>query len=263
MSDMAQQQAFADWLVEREESADFGRDEGLDPARLRVHRNTFVASLVEALADSFPVTRALAGADFFDAMARERVLADPPRSPVLTDYALGFPSFVLAFEPAQSTPVLAAMMQLEALRLRAFHAADESALGLQSFHELACDATRLACTSVHLHPAAGWLRARQPLLDLWRVHDEAGDTAIVKLGDIDPDQRQDLLVHRPEYVVRMRAVPTGAIRFLDALSGGCSLATAFARTSAAESAAEPAALFSLLLQEGLVTQLFETPEELR
>lgn len=263
MSDLAQQRAFADWLVEREPSADFGRDDGLDPMRLRVHRNTFVASLVEALAESFPVTRALAGAGFFDAMARERVLADPPRSPVLTEYALDFPAFVLGFEPAQATPVLAAMAQLEALRLRAFHAFDEPALGLERFHALACDAARLACTSVRLHPAAGWLPARQPLLELWRLHDEADDATVVDLGAIDPERRQDLLVHRPEFVVRMRALPAGAVAFLDALAGGCSLAIAFAEAGAADPATEPAALFSLLLQEGLVAELLETPKELQ
>lgn len=258
MSDLVQHRAFADWLFDRDASADFGRDVGIDPARLRVHRNTFVGSLVEALAESFPVTRALAGAGFFDAMARERVLSDPPRSPVLTEYALDFPAFVVGFEPARATPVLAAMAQLEALRLRAFHAEDRRPVGLEPFHALACDAARLSVTSVRLHPAAGWLSARQPLLELWRLHDEADDADAVDLGGIDPDQGHDLLVHRPEFVVRMRGLPAGAIAFLDALADGCSLAAAFAAASAASQAAEPAALFSLLLQEGLVTKLFET-----
>ena len=38
--------------------------------RLAVHRNNVVVSLVDALADTFPVTQQLVGEDFFRTMAR-------------------------------------------------------------------------------------------------------------------------------------------------------------------------------------------------
>jgi len=233
---------------------------GIERARLAVHRNTFVGTLVGALAESFPVTRALAGGDFFDAMARARVLADPPRSPVLTEYAQSFPGFVFYFPPAAEVPVLAEMAQLEALRLRAFHAADAEPVGLAGFHRLASDAALFSRTRARLHPAAHWFPARHALLELWRAHDEADDIARVDLSGIDTGRAQRVLVHRPEFAVRMRPLPPGAIAFLDALATEASFADAFADAAASDPRTQPAALCSLLLQEGLVIELIDSPE---
>ena len=251
MSCYEEQREFCAWL-EGEEAAP---PAGIERARAAVHRNTFVGTLVEALAESFPVTRALAGGDFFDAMARARVLAQPPASPVITDYAISFPSFVDGFEPAQAAPVLAEMAALEALRLRAFHAADAQAIGLEAFHRLACDAALLECTGAVLHPAAHWFAARYALVELWQAH---ADTDAPDLGGIDAHAAQEVLVHRPRFDVRMRALPAGGVAFLEALASGLS----FARAFAVAPLAEPAALFSLLLQEGLVTEFIDIPLEL-
>jgi hypothetical protein len=253
MSSFEQQRAFCAWLEDGEGLP----VPGAGRANLGVHRNTFVGTLVEALAESFPVTRALAGADFFDAMARARVLADPPRSPVLTDYATSFPAYVVGFGPAASAPVLAEMAQLEALRLRAFHAADAEALGLSQFHRLACDASLFERTGVRLHPAAHWLPARHALLELWHAHDAAVDIGAVDLSGIDAGRGQDVLVHRPFFELRMRALPPGAIVFLDALAAGDNLAAAFALAQGSDPATEAAALFSLLLHDDLVIDFIE------
>jgi hypothetical protein len=254
MSCFEAQREFCAWL----ESGEGLPVPGVERARVAVHRNTFVGTLVEARAESFPVARALAGADFFDAMARERVLAQPPRSPMLTEYLLSFPAFAASFAPAQATPVLVEMLQLEALRLQAFHAADAEAVGLSEFHRLACDAALLERTGARLHPAMHWLSAQHALLELWQVHAEATDMAAVDLRQIDATAAQDLLVHRPRFEVHMRVLPSGGIALLEALVCGASLAQAFAAASAAHPDAEPSALFSLLLQEGLVVELFET-----
>jgi hypothetical protein len=256
MSCFYEQRDFCVWL----ESGEGQAVVGVERARLAVHRNTFVGTLVEALAESFPVTRALAGSDFFDAMARDCVLSSPPRSPVLTDYFIHFPDFVAGFAPAQAVPVIAQMARLEALRLRAFHAADADAVGRQEFHRLACDAGLLARTAARLHPAAHWLEGTHALLDLWQAHAGAEDIGSVNLAALDIERPQDVLVHRPRFELQMRALPTGARVLLDTMAGGASLAEAFAQAIAHCPQAEPAALFSLLLQEGLVTELIELDE---
>ena len=253
MSSFEQQRAFCAWL----EGGDALPVPGVERARQAVHRNTFVGTLVEALSESFAVTRALAGVDFFEAAARARVLDEPPRSPVLVEYALGFPAWLDGFAPAAPVPVLAEMAQLEALRLRAFHAADADALGLEAFHALACDARLLSRTALRLHPAAHWLPARHPLLSLWQAHDAAADIATVDLGGIDATRAEAVLVHRPRFAVQMRVLPPGAVAFLDALAGGCCIAQAFAEASAADPRTQAAELFSLLLQHGLATELVD------
>jgi len=107
--------------------------------RFAVHRNNFVVGLVDALAESFPVTQALVGQAFFRGMARERVLADPPRSPLLTDYALGFADFVAGFAPAAVVPYLADVARIEALRIQAYHAADAVPLPGAAYEGLLAD----------------------------------------------------------------------------------------------------------------------------
>jgi hypothetical protein len=257
MSCYEEQREFCAWL----EGEGAAPPAGIERARAAIHRNTFVGTLVEALAESFPVTRAMAGAQFFDAMARARVLAQPPSSPVLTEYAISFPAFVAGFAPAQSVPVLAEMAQLEALRLRAFHAADATPIGLDRFHRLACDAALLERTGAVLHPAAHWQAASHALVELWRAHVEADDMAAASLRGIDAAQPQQLLVHRSRYEVVVQRLPAGGIAFLEALATGASFARAFHEAALAHPMAEPAALFSLLLQQGLVTELTDSPPD--
>ena len=258
MSCCEEQREFSAWL----EAGEGGPPCDIERARAAVHRNTFVGTLVEALAQSFPVTRALAGEAFFDAMARARVISDPPVSPVLTDYAISFPGFVESFAPARAVPVLAQMAQLEAARLRAFHAADAEAIGLAEFHRLACDSALLERTGARLHPAAHWQSASHALVELWQAHADASDPTSVDLRGIDAATPQQYLVHRPRFDLGMQRLPAGACAFLDALAAGASFAGAFDLAAQANESAEPAALFSLLLQQGLVTAFTDLPTEL-
>ncbi|WNQ37918.1 HvfC/BufC N-terminal domain-containing protein [Bordetella pertussis] len=90
-----------------------------DPAqRYAIYRNNVVASLIQALADTFPVCRELVGADFFHGHAHAYVARRLPRSPVLARYGGAFAAFVAAHAPAASVPYLADMARLEYLRVR-------------------------------------------------------------------------------------------------------------------------------------------------
>ena len=96
-------ESFAAALLDPDRPAPVGLStwNGSDPAaRFGVYRNNVAVSLIGALADTFPVTRELVGAPFFDAMARCFVAAEPPRSPVLAEYGNTFPDFVSTFPPA-------------------------------------------------------------------------------------------------------------------------------------------------------------------
>ena len=99
---------------------------GSDPAaRFAVHRNNVVASLVDALAETFPVSQELVGEEFFRAMAKALRAAHRRRARcVLATYGDAFPAFVERFPPAQALPYLADVARLEMARVRAFHAAD-------------------------------------------------------------------------------------------------------------------------------------------
>nr|WP_298130085.1 DNA-binding domain-containing protein [uncultured Pseudoxanthomonas sp.] len=228
--------------------------------RLAIHRNTFVVSLVDSLAASFPVTHALVGETFFRAMARERVLADPPRSPVLTDYALDFPDFIAAFAPAAAVAGLADVARIEALRIRAYHATDAVPLADTAYHALLQAPTRLPGTRVMLHPACAWFRASHAALSVWQAHQGLTDLADAHLDGIDTRVSDDVLIARPVFDVRVAALPAGALAWLDALAAGRTLGEAFALAHAAAAHTDDGALFALLLAHGLAIA-FDLPPE--
>ncbi len=230
------------------------------PARLSVHRNTFVSTLVEMLSESFPVTSAVLGADFFQSMARTCVLERPPSRPDLSQYASDFPDFIARYSPVAAMPFIAELAQLEALRLRAFHAADAEPLGRDAFLALAAQPERFADTTVTLHPAAFWQRARHAIHGLWSLHDRADDMSGVDLASMDLARPQDVLVCRPAFELRVTELPPGALDLLEALAKGACLADAFAYSAASEPRADTAANFALLLEHGLVTDLHCNPD---
>ena len=87
--------AFADYL--RTDTvgalADFC-PEGTDLSRLRVYRNGFLRTCVEALRANYPTVERLMGEECFPALARPYVEAHPPRTASLVLYGEGFPRFI-------------------------------------------------------------------------------------------------------------------------------------------------------------------------
>ena len=71
-----------------------------DRRRFATYRDNVAVGLSNALASAFPAVKQIVGDEFFAAMARAYVQADPPRSPVLMDYGAGFADFIAGFAPA-------------------------------------------------------------------------------------------------------------------------------------------------------------------
>lgn len=229
--------------------------------RFAVHRNNFVVSLIDALAESFPVTQALVGPEFFRAMARERVLADPPRSPVLTDYALDFPDFIAGFVPAAVVPYLADVARIEALRIQAYHAADAMPVPEADYRELLADPLRLSGARLRLHPACAWFRSRHAAYSIWHAHHGVSDMSEASLQCIDVDRPEGVLITRPELDVVTVPLPAGAVQWLDALQDRRTLGEAFQQAHATDTQVDHGALFTLLIRHGLAIAIDAPPLE--
>lgn len=221
--------------------------------RFGVHRNNVMVALVDALASSFPVTRALVGAEFFAEMARGYVLIDPPRSPILAMHGDGFADFIAGHAPAAGLPWLADVARLEYLRVQAFNAADADALGHAQWQALLGEPARLAMTRVQLQPACRWLSSAHPVLSIWQAHQHDDEQRDRALSSLDLDSGENVLVHRLQWDVRQDALPEGGIAWLDALRAGETLGEALQHTQIRHPLASPDLLFALLLQHGLVT----------
>lgn len=226
---------------------------GSDPGvRYAVYRNNVVMSLIDALADTFPVVRQLVGEAFFRAMACEYIYRHPPRSPVLARYGEGFADFVAGFEPAFCVPYLADVARLEWAWVCAFHAADARSLPVQEMAKLLDQPERLPATRLLFAPSAHLLRSEFAVVSIWQAHQADG-----KLGGIDTMQAEAALVVRPQLEVQLIPLSLSAAVFLGELMTGRSLGTACEQWLGG-GALDIAEIFSLLLQTeslaGLETQ---------
>lgn len=231
-----------------------GRNDRDRERRFDVYRNNVVASLVNALAATFPVVHALVGDEFFRGMARIYVAESPPRSRVVADHGAGLPAFIAGFAPAAGLPYLADVATAEWLQLRAYHDADAAPIARDAYTALLADPDRLSRLRVGLHPACRWLSSGFAVASLWHAH----QAPTPDLSLIDLDQPQDVLIARPVFDVHVVAMPPGGSAWLDALSRGKTLADAFADNV---DASHIPLLLGLLIEHGLATHFLEHPGE--
>lgn len=216
---------------------------GSAPAqRFAVYRNNVTVSLVEALADTFPVVRALVGDAFFRTLATAYVRRTPPRSPVLAWYGADFADFVAAYPPAVGVPYLADMARLEYARVLAFHAADAAPLPLATVAEHLADPAQLPALRLQLHPSLAVLASSFAVVSLWAAHQ-----GLVEIGEVDPYRPECALILRYAQAVEVSQIPSDAGRFIAALVRGEALAAAVAQAAGDGAAFDPTDSLGLLL----------------
>lgn len=230
---------------------------GSDPARrLAVHRNTIIGSLVDALADTFPVTQALVGDEFFRAMAALFVRRHPPRTRVLAHYGDQLPAFVEGFAPARPVPCLADMARLEWARVQACHAADAAPVQADAVAAAVARGEAVADLRLLCHPSLAVVTSAHAVVSLWAAHQHED---LATLASVDADRPEAALVLRDGLDVLVLAQPPGAAAFVAALLHGERLAEA--ARQGLDAAAGAAASFDLaqtlaqLARHGAITRL--------
>nr|WP_319565586.1 DNA-binding domain-containing protein [uncultured Rhodoferax sp.] len=224
---------------------------GSDPAqRFAVYRNNVMVSLIDALADSYPVVQELVGEEFFRAMARVFAMAHPPRSPVMAFYGQNFAEFVQAFPPAASVPYLADVARLEMARVWAYHTADVPPLALEAVHAALADPALLIRLQLTLHPSVHVIPSAFAVVDLWAVHQGEID-----LATVDPDQPQAALVFRHGLAVNTLELTVGVAQFVSALQAGKTLPDAASAALELDPEFDLTQALTLLLHWQLITHL--------
>lgn len=183
---------------------------GSDPARrLAVYRNNVISSLIDALADTFPVVQQLVGTEFFRAMAAVFVRRHPPRSRILAHYGDGFAAFVAGFDPAASLPYLPDVARLEHARLQALHAADAPAIAEEVLAQALAHAEALAGMRFQWHPSLAVIESPHAVVTLWAAHETDGEIPAVSI-----DQPEQAIVLRDGLDVLVLPVDPGAAHFV-------------------------------------------------
>jgi hypothetical protein len=221
---------------------------GSDPVqRFAVYRNNVIVSLVDALADTFPATQSLLGEEFFRAMAREFVRANPPRSPVLTFYGQEFPAFIAAFPPAFALPYLPDLARLELAYVSAFFAADAAPLDAAALAAILQQPDQLVGLVLHLHPSLSVLSSPFAVVSLWAAHQ--GDFDI---SEVHPEAPEGAWVLRHEQAVKVLRMSHGDCRFISAIQTNTPLGPAAEMASQVDTEYELTRCLTVLLREQAV-----------
>lgn len=192
------------------------RNAGHHP-RLSVYRNTVLAGSVDALASLFPTVEKMVGPAWMRAAAAAFAIDNPPASPSLLAYGDTFPKWLSHFPPAEDTPYLSAIADIDRLRWTAYFADDAQAMAPAALATL--EAQDISTIGIALHPSARIARFEGNIVSLWHAHQDK------RLPDafMISNEREDALIVRPEREVNVVLIDASTLAFLDACQRGESL----------------------------------------
>jgi hypothetical protein len=243
------QAGFAAALFDREAAANFApRVRARDiPAerRLRIYRNNLFASLAEALAAVYPVTRRLVGEDYFTQAARGYIAAHPSRCGDVHRYGGCFAGYLGGCPGGEALPYLPDVARLEWGYHSAFHAEQQPPIDIDGLRAVPPgDYPRLRLV---LQPSARLLASDFPVLRIWQVNqpDWAGDPAVdLAEGGI------RLLILRQGVEVAFIAIGAGEHAWLQGLAEGLTLFEAQQRATTTEPDFDLGVALQRLLAQG-------------
>ncbi|MEZ5661123.1 MAG: DNA-binding domain-containing protein [Burkholderiaceae bacterium] len=226
---------------------------GSDPARrVDVYRNNVISSLIDALADTYPMVQQLVGEEFFRAMASVFIRQHPPRTRILAHYGDEFAAFVGGFEPARAVPYLSDMARLEFARLQASHAADAPPIADAALAGALLDPERLAGLRLIWQPSMRRIESIYAVASLWAAHQTEGTVIPVSVDDA-----ERALVLRDGLDVLVLPVDPGTTHFVALTSAGHAFGAAAAAACERQSGFDLGAALSLLLRHGALVALHD------
>ncbi|MBT3146501.1 putative DNA-binding domain-containing protein [Neptunomonas phycophila] len=171
--------------------------------RFNVYRNNVIVSLIDALADIFPVTLSVVGEDFFRAVARLYVVDNPPTSPVISEYGGGFSDFVRRFEPANRLPYLADLLALEHSMLVLTHNEEFSTLDQEAVAQVFSNTQDPGALQLSIPPTSQILASPFAIGSLYLAHVNK-ETSL--LHQLDINQNEYLLLVKSHLYAQLHVI---------------------------------------------------------
>lgn len=195
-------------------------DCGFSPGeRLRIYRNTFRSTLIEALRISYPAADRIVGREFFDAAAGAFVQSDAPGSAYLNEYGGGFAAFLESFAPAAALAYLPDVARFEWALSVAANAPDAAVLEPAAL--AAVDARDHASLRFRSHPSVTVLTLSHAADDIADAVLGADDAGLAQI-DLRPAPVH-IVVSRGPDGVRAERVDPAAGEFVSRLFAGVAL----------------------------------------
>lgn len=211
-------------------------------ARLAVYRGNVVGACTKALAGAYPIVAKIVGESFFEGLAREYLRRFPSESGDLNEFGARLAGFVAQFPHTQDLPYLPDVARMEWLVHRAYYAGDGAGPGL-----------RLA-PGLCLWSGLALLASRWPLARIWEVHqdDYEGEFSV----DLEAGPER-ILIHRPQFRVRVGALSAGSYRFLERCGAGATLGAALEAALVAEPGFDLGAALAAWIEAGVIVNAGE------
>ncbi len=224
----------------------------IDPnllARFEIYETNFLGGLTEALAQSFPVVRALVGAAYFEMLAYNYIRACPPSSPIIAQYGAGFGDFLENASVKGSIAYLPDMARLEYARLHALHATD--VIRWSGLHQEGVEA--LLDRNITLHPSVTLIASPHPIVTIWLAHQTEPIEAV---EDWSP---QSVLIYRGPDALAHLVIEPQEREWLDRLCASANLGASLGCFDTTEEATVALQLtLRLLMLDALVTEPSES-----
>ncbi|WP_133010788.1 DNA-binding domain-containing protein [Marinomonas flavescens] len=182
--------------------------------RLNVYRNNVVVSLIDALADIFPVTQALVGDDFFRAMAKQYLLVSPPESPIISEYGHFFSDFIRQFDPAKTLPFLADLAALEYNLLTLTNDAEYRTLDHEEVATAFAQAEDPSELYLSLPPTTQLLTSPFAIGSLYQAHRNDGR---LRLNQVAINECEYLLIAKSHLIAQLHVISYEEARFFKQL----------------------------------------------
>ena len=191
-----------------------GRTREPSAKRFNVYRNNVYLSLIEAIANRYPVVARLVGEEFFAAAARAFVEAHPPQNPMLLAYGGVFADFLADLDPVRDLPYLPDVARLEWAWHEAYHARDADPLGADDLDGVPPE--RVPDLTLSLHPSLRLVSSAYPVVSIWETNTADDEVTPIDLNS----GGEDALVLRPHHDVDVLRLPPGACIFIARLGQG-------------------------------------------
>jgi hypothetical protein len=185
--------------------------------RVDIYADAYFYRLLDCLAEDFPATLAVVGADNFAAIVKEYLLEYPPTEPSIRYAGLYLADFLNVHPFAERWPFIAELARLERAVLDVFHAADAPALGVEALR--AVPSEEWPALRLRAHPAVAIVHSE------WRI---ANVLHTVEQGEgwSDPEHEEaSVLVWRQNVLVHYRSLEPVERDALAAVSEGARFAT--------------------------------------
>jgi len=135
--------------------------------RLSVYSGGYLARMAEALEETYPAVRHVAGAGSFRALTRDYAAAHPSHSYNLSRAGRRLPEFLPTYPLTAELPFLPDLARLEWQVVESFHAFDRPATG---FSQLAAiPAQHWEKIRIVFQPSVSRLSSAWPVLDIWEA----------------------------------------------------------------------------------------------